>query len=130
MTIPPTSRPISPGMRNRSITSGPTSTTAAAINNCHSVPCGEVSLSRSIEPPSASFLGDDDGDVVRVDGEDRIQPGRAQPVDRAVREQARERLVDDLEILGARRQDPDDLLEVVEPGGDGQAVLAGDCQRG
>src|SRR5689334_2141604 len=100
MSIPPTSRPISPGTRNRSMMSGPRSTIAAAISNCHSVPCGEVSLSRSIDPPSALFLSDDDGDVVRVDGEDGVEPLLAQPVDRAVRQQSRQRFVDELEVLG------------------------------
>src|SRR3954454_10627368 len=88
MIIPPTISPISPGMRNRSITSGPTSTTAAAMSSCHSVPCGEVKWIRSIGPPgSASFLSDDDRDVVGVDGEHGVEPLLHELVDRAVGDQ-------------------------------------------
>src|SRR4051794_19664644 len=111
--MPPMSSPMRPGIRNRSMSSGPTSTTAAATSSCHSVPCGELRLKTFIEPPRLLVTREDDGNLVRVSDEDRVEPLLLQLVDRPVGHQPLQPFVDCLEILRTRREDADDLLDLV-----------------
>src|SRR6476619_7422122 len=100
---PPRTRPIRPGSPNRVKTIGPSRITAKSRKNSSTKPCGHWIAKRIIRASSrlVSVLGQDQRHV----GFALPEPAQLEPVDRPVRLERADRRVDDLDVVGALRQD-------------------------